>query len=216
MLTKRLESQAHWGKLKLVFALHRTAMTLLHNISRTLQRRRNATWHALGYDTKVRPEAPADYADVEQLTRNAFKHDTEAQLISRLRQQPGTISLVAEQHGKLVGHILFSVARLTNQSHINLMALAAMAVTNVLQHQGIGSALVRAGLELCRQQGAAAVVVLGHPHYYPRFGFSPASRFNISCPWPVPDNAFMLLPLNPAALQGHSGQVLYDPAFTAL
>lgn len=190
-------------------------MTLLHNISRTLQRRRNASWHALGYDTRVRPETPADYAAVEQLTRTAFKQDTEATLIKKLRQQAGTISLVAEQHGKLVGHILFSVARL-EQSDINLMALAPMAVSKVLQHQGIGSALVRAGVELCRLRGAAAVVVLGHPDYYPRFGFSPASHFNLRCPWQVPDNAFMLLPLNPAALKGRSGQVLYHPAFGEL
>ncbi|MDX5406354.1 MAG: N-acetyltransferase [Chromatiaceae bacterium] len=191
-------------------------MTLLHNISRTLQRRRNATWHALGYDTQVRPETPADYAAVEQLTHDAFNHDAEVTLIKALHQQPGSISLVAEQHGKLVGHILFSVAHLADQANITLMALAPMAVTNVLQHQGIGSALVRAGLELCRARGAAAVVVLGHPGYYPRFGFAPASRFSISCPWQVPDDAFMLLALKPALLKGKSGQVVYHRAFTEL
>ncbi len=191
-------------------------MTLLHNISRTLQRRRNASWHALGYDTQVRPETPADYTAVEQLTYDAFNHDAEVRLIKTLRQQPGSISLVAGQHGKLVGHILFSVAHLADHAEITLMALAPMAVTNVLQHQGIGSALVRAGLELCRERGAAAVVVLGHPDYYPRFGFSPASHFNLRCPWQVPDNTFMLLPLNPAALKGRSGQVLYHPAFAEL
>ena len=191
-------------------------MTLLHNISRTLQRRRNATWHALGYDTQVRPETPTDYTAVEQLTHDAFNHNAEVRLIIALRQQPGSISLVAEQHGKLVGHILFSVAHLADQENITLMALAPMAVTNVLQHQGIGSALVRAGLELCRERGATAVVVLGHPDYYPRFGFIPASHFNISCPWRVPDDTFMLLAMKPALLKGKSGQVLYHPAFAKL
>ena len=81
-------------------------MTLLHNISRTLQRRRNSTWHALGYDTTVRAETPADYDAITTLTRTAFNNDAEAKLISMLRQQSaGCISLVAEQHGKIVGHI---------------------------------------------------------------------------------------------------------------
>ncbi|NRQ44505.1 N-acetyltransferase [Rheinheimera sp. YQF-2] len=192
-------------------------MTLLHNISRTLQRRRNSTWHALGYDTTVRPETPADFAAIAHLTHTAFNSNTEVQLISTLRQQADEcIALVAEQHGAIVGHILFSPATLDNAPGTRLMALAPMAVSNVLQHQGIGSALVRAGLEQCHKQGVAAVVVLGHPGYYPRFGFTPASRFNISCPWQAADNAFMALELEPGALKGKSGKVVYHPAFAAL
>lgn len=192
-------------------------MTLLHNIARTLQRRRNSTWHALGYDTTVRPETPADFTAIDRLTRTAFNNDTEVKLISALRQHSDEcIALVAEQHGEIVGHILFSPATIANASGIRLMALAPMAVTNVLQHQGIGSALVRAGLEQCHKQGIAAVVVLGHPGYYPRFGFTPASRFSISCPWQAADNAFMLLELTPGALKGKSGKVVYHPAFAAL
>lgn len=192
-------------------------MTLLHNISRTLQRRRNSTWHALGYDTTVRAETPADYEAIASLTRCAFNNEAEVNLINALRQQAADgIALVAEQHGQIVGHILFSAATLDNAPKTRLMALAPMAVSNVLQHQGIGSALVRAGLEQCKKQGVAAVVVMGHPAYYPRFGFTPASRFNISCPWQAPDNAFMLLELTPGALKGKSGQVQYHPAFATL
>lgn len=192
-------------------------MTLLHNISRTLQRRRNSTWHALGYDTTVRPETPADYAAIASLTNTAFNNAAEANLIATLRcQAEDYIALVAEQHGEVVGHILFSPASLDKAPDCKIMALAPMAVSNVLQHQGIGSALVRAGLEQCNKQGVAAVVVLGHPGYYPRFGFTPASRFNISCPWQAPDNAFMLLELTPGVLKGKSGRVVYQPAFTAL
>ena len=192
-------------------------MTLLHNISRTLQRRRNSTWHALGYDTTVRAETPADYEAIASLTRSAFNNEAEVNLITALRQQAtDCIALVAEQHGQLVGHIQFSAATLDNAPQTRLMALAPMAVSNVLQHQGIGSALVRAGLEQCKKQGVAAVVVLGHPAYYPRFGFTPASRFTISCPWQAPDNAFMLLELTPGALKGKSGQVQYHPAFATL
>ena len=192
-------------------------MTLLHNISRTLQRRRNSTWHALGYDTLVRAETAADYPLVADLTRSAFDNNAEVVLIERLRQTcDGYLSLVAEQRGQLVGHIMFSPVTLGKHSKIKLMALAPMAVSDVLHHQGIGSALVRSGLELCRKHGISAVVVLGHPGYYPRFGFTPARGFNISSPWQVPDNTFMLLELMPGALKGLSGQVQYHSAFQAL
>ena len=103
-------------------------MTLLHNISRTLQRRRNSTWHALGYDTTVRPETPADYAAIARLTHTAFNNEAEANLIATLRcQAEDYIALVAEQHGEIVGHILFSPATMANASGIRLMALAPMA-----------------------------------------------------------------------------------------
>ena len=127
-------------------------MTLLHNIARTLQRRRNITWHALGYDTKVRGETPADHAAIAQITATAFNNTAEVQLITQLRQHSSEcLSLVAEQHAKLVGHIMFSPATLDNATDIKLMALAPMAVSNVLQHQGIGSALLRSALELADQ-----------------------------------------------------------------
>lgn len=192
-------------------------MTILHNISRTLQRRRNSTWHALGYDTQIRAEKAADYPLVAKLTQSAFDNDTEVTLIEQLRQLcDGYISLVAEQHGQIAGHIMFSPVSLCKHPNVKLMALAPMAVTDVLQHQGIGSALVRSGLELCRKKGIDAVVVLGHPAYYPRFGFTPAKGFNIKSPWQVPDNYFMLLELVPGALNGLSGEVQYHSAFDAL
>ena len=192
-------------------------MTLLHNINRTLQRRRNSTWHALGYDTQIREETPADFNAVAAITQQAFQGDAEVRLVNLLRQQCSDIvSLVAEQQGKIVGHILFSPASLNSASHYKLMALAPMAVSNVLQHQGIGSALVRAGLEKCRLQGTDAVVVLGHPAYYPRFGFIPASKAQIRCPWPVPDEAFMLLPLKAKTIVGKDSTVVYHSAFDTL
>lgn len=192
-------------------------MTLLYNVNRTLQRRRNSTWHALGYDTTIRPERTDDHSIITALTCNAFKGDAEARLITALREQSDScISLVAEQHGNIVGHILFSPATLDNAPQTRLMALAPMAVSDVLQHQGIGSALVRAGLKLCEEQGIEAVVVLGHPAYYPRFGFTAASKFRVSCPWQVPDNTFMLLELQAGSLSGKSGKVVYQPAFAQL
>lgn len=88
-----------------------------------------------------------------------------------------------------------------------------MAVLPSFQKQGIGSALVREGLDQCRQLGCDAVVVLGHAHYYPRFGFVPASGYGIRCEYDVPDEVFMLVELQPGSLQGLSGRVIYNEAF---
>ncbi len=94
------------------------------------------------------------------------------------------------------------------------MGLAPMAVAPEHQRKGIGSALVRAGLEQCKQLGFAAVVVLGHPEYYPRFGFSPSSRFGINSEYEVPEEVFMAMELQPGALSGKTGRVKYHAAFS--
>jgi putative acetyltransferase len=89
-----------------------------------------------------------------------------------------------------------------------------MAVATQHQRSGIGSALVRAGLEQCKKLGISAVVVLGHPEYYPRFGFLPSTRFNIRSEYDVPEEAFMVVELEPGALRGASGRIKYHPAFS--
>jgi putative acetyltransferase len=96
------------------------------------------------------------------------------------------------------------------------MGLAPMAVVPERQRHGIGSALVRAGLDECRRLGAVAVVVLGHAEYYPRFGFVPASRFSLVSEYDVPDDVFMAMELEPAALQGKSGTIKYDAVFATV
>ena len=78
---------------------------------------------------------------------------------------------------------------------------------------GIGGSLIREGLARCREVGACAVVVLGHPTYYPRFGFNPSSRFGIGCEYDVPDDVFMVQELRPGSLNGKSGIVRYHAAF---
>ena len=93
------------------------------------------------------------------------------------------------------------------------LGLAPMAVAPEYQQQGIGSALVRSGLEHCRAAGYKAVIVLGHPRYYPRFGFVPASHFNIRSQYDAPDEAFMALELEPGALGEIGGVVKYHPLF---
>ena len=88
-----------------------------------------------------------------------------------------------------------------------------MAVRPEFQKQGIGSQLIERGLEQCRAAGQACVVVLGHPEYYPRFGFVPASRYGIRCEYDVPDEVFMIIELRDGALEGCAGIVKYQPEF---
>jgi putative acetyltransferase len=129
----------------------------------------------------IRPEVPSDYAAVHDLNVAAFGGDTEARLVAMLREQARPlVSLVAEESGTLVGHIMFSPLSLQGFAGL-MMGLGPMAVAPTRQRQGVGSALVRAGLERCREIGAGAVVVLGHPDYYPKFGFLPAARFGLTC-----------------------------------
>lgn len=162
----------------------------------------------------VRPEQELDWPAVRQVNESAFETAAEADLVVALREQAApVISLVAQEGDAIIGHILFSPVTHCGHSELTLMGLAPMAVVPERQHQGVGSALVRAGLEACRHLGAEAVVVLGHPRYYPRFGFSPAVGYGIRSEYSVPDDTFMALELQPGSLRGISGVVKYHAAF---
>jgi putative acetyltransferase len=165
----------------------------------------------------IRPEEERDRAAVRAVNVAAFGSSTEADLVDALRARARPlVSLVAEDGGAVVGHILFSPVTLPGRPDLDLMGLAPMAVAPARQRQGIGSALVRAGLERCRQSRVGTVVVLGHPAYYPRFGFVPASRFGIGCEADAPDEAFMAIELSPGCLRGASGKVRYHAAFAGI
>jgi putative acetyltransferase len=164
----------------------------------------------------IRPETPSDLAAVHDINVAAFGGEAEARLVALLREQARPlVSLVAEADGTLLGHIMFSPVSLHALTGL-MMGLAPMAVAPARQRQGIGSALVRAGLGRCREIGAAAVVVLGHPGFYPRFGFVPAARFGLACQYDVPAEAFMALELEPDALRNAAGTVSYHPAFAGI
>jgi len=166
---------------------------------------------------EIRAEAENDRALVRELNVVAFEGSAEADLVDGLRQNASPIiSLVAEEEGQIVGHILFSPAGLIGHPEARIMGLAPMAVLPEHQNKGIGSALVRAGLEQCRNLGFAAVIVLGHPEYYPRFGFKPASRFNLESEYDVPDEVFMAIELEPGALSDLCGRAQYHEAFYSL
>jgi putative acetyltransferase len=163
----------------------------------------------------VRPELPTDIHQIHAVNCAAFDSPMEANLVDALREQTDVISLVAEQDGHILGHILFSPVRLTGADDLRVMGLAPMAVALERQRTGIGSALVREGLAECQRQGVAAVFVVGHPGYYPRFGFCPASGFGITCEFEVPDEVFMAMGLVPGVLKGRAGRVFYHEAFRA-
>lgn len=130
----------------------------------------------------------------------------------RERARP-VVSLVAEYEGTIAGHIMFSPVLLIGHPELRIMGLAPMAVASKHQRKGIGSALVRAGLEQCTALGFGAVVVLGHPTYYPLFGFVPSTRWNIRCEYEAPPEAFMAIELEAGYLSGKAGTIQYHPAF---
>lgn len=165
----------------------------------------------------IREEKQKDRVAVHAVNVSAFGTPAEADLVDALREQAHpVVSLVAEEGGGIVGHIMFSPVSPSGHPGLKIMGLAPMAIVPEHQRKGIGSALVRAGLERCKQLGFGAVVVLGHPGYYPRFGFSPSTRFGIKCEYEVPEEVFMVFELLPGYLRGASGTIKYHAAFSNL
>ena len=163
----------------------------------------------------IRPEKPEDASQVRHVNELAFGQPSEADLVDRLRQAcTDTLSLVAEDDA-VVGHILFTPVVVESAGRRVLgTGLAPMAVLPDRQRQGIGSQLVRRGLDILRERGCPFVVVVGHPEYYPRFGFEPASTHGLACQWEgVPDPAFMVLVLDAHAMAGVSGVAKYREEF---
>jgi putative acetyltransferase len=166
---------------------------------------------------RVRPEKRDDAVAIRRVNRSAFATPAEAKLVDALRARAKPlISLVAEKDKAVVGHILFSPVRLESKPQLRIMGLAPMAVQPEAQHSGIGSALVEAGLAQCREQDFDAVVVLGHPEYYPRFGFMPSTKFGFRSEYDVPENVFMAVELVKGALKGATGKATYHEAFAGL
>lgn len=164
----------------------------------------------------IRLECPEDYPQINAIDELAFEQSGEANLVYQLREAcPEALSLVAENGNALVGHILFSpVVIESGDAKIQGMGLAPMAVHPQRQREGIGSRLVREGLEILRERGYPFVVVLGHPGYYPRFGFEPASKYHLICQWDgVPNEAFMIAVFDPDALKDLRGIVRYRDEF---
>lgn len=164
---------------------------------------------------QVRPEQPEDYDAVRRVNEAAFGQPDEADLVDRLRGEvPGYLGLVAVEGEAVVGHIAFTPVTVeTSPAGADVRGLAPMAVLPARQRAGVGRALVRAGLDRCRVDGATAVVVLGHPSYYPLFGFRPAGEVGLRSEYDAPPEAFLVRALVPGGLKGLAGTVRYAAAF---
>ena len=161
----------------------------------------------------IRAEAPSDLDPIRKVNRAAFGQEDESRLVDALRDGGYVrLSLVAEREERVVGHILFSdLPIITDCGTLPTLALAPMAVRPEFQRQGIGSELIRRGLDLCQAQGHRTVIVLGHPEFYPRFGFSAElARPLVS---PFSGEAWMALELEKGSLQGVVGRVDYPSPF---
>ena len=164
----------------------------------------------------VRPEEPSDAPAVRRVNEQAFEGTLEADIVESLRGAEGVISLVAVRNDSVVGHIMFTPVTLASApADLKVAGLGPMAVRPDLQRLGIGRQLVRDGLHHCRARGFKAVVVVGHPEYYPRFGFAPAHNWDLLYEHPLPREAFMAMELEPGVLVGQHGVVRYRPEFSA-
>ena len=164
---------------------------------------------------EIRLESPTDIDDIYRVNRHAFARENEARLVNALRSAGvPLISLIAADGEKIVGHILFSpVAVRGPRGQWSAVALGPMAVLPEKQNQGIGSILVETGLDACYAAGHDIVFVLGHPAYYPRFGFVPSEPLGLRCEFDVPPDVFMVRLAPGTNLHGRSGVVHYHPAF---
>jgi putative acetyltransferase len=164
---------------------------------------------------EIRPEEPRDVPGIWDANRKAFGREVEARLVDDLRDGGyARLSLVAEEEGRLVGHVVFSEAVIrTDGGDVKALALGPVGVIPDRQGRGVGSALIREGLDRCAQAGHRIVVLLGHPDYYPRFGFSAERAGNLSSPYS--GEAFMALELVPGSLSGVVGEFEFAPPFGA-
>lgn len=176
-------------------------------------------------DVIIREERQKDYEKINQVVKAAFKNveqsdHTEHLLVEKLRKSQAYIpalSLVAQTpQGEIVGHLLLSKAHIINGSQsFEVLALAPLSVAPAFQRNSIGSKLIEAAHQRAKKLGYAAIVLLGHKDYYPRFGYKKASLFGVSFPFNAPDDCCMVAELRKNALRGISGVVCYSQAFSS-
>lgn len=167
---------------------------------------------------KIRKEKKGDESQIHKVNELAFGQPEEANIVDALRETcPEGISLVAELNNEIVGHILFTPAVIESDTIlIKGMGLAPMSVLPDYQNQGIGSQLVKEGLKIMKENGTPFIIVLGHPNYYPRFGFVKASKNQIKSEYEgVPEEAFMIIIFDEQNMRGISGIAKYRKEFDA-
>jgi putative acetyltransferase len=164
---------------------------------------------------EVRREQPGDDAAIREVNDRAFGQPEESGIVDAARAAGHvTASFVAVDGGTIVGHLLFTPLTVeASAPRLRAVVLGPMAVIPDRQRQGIGSMLVRSGLTECGRLGIGAVVVVGHPEFYPRFGFRRAREYGLRCPFDVADDVFMAVELRDGALEGVTGMVGFIPEF---
>lgn len=167
----------------------------------------------------IRRETQDDFREVFELHHIAFGQDNEAKLVDALRNNQTAfvpeLSIVATDNNKIVGHILFTkISIKDDRENLNeSLGLAPMVIRPEFQKSGIGGQLIRKGFEVAKELGFKSVIVLGHEHYYPKFGFQPAVKWKIKAPFDVPSNVFMAIELATDGLKKISGTVVYPKEF---
>ncbi len=168
---------------------------------------------------EVRQEKPEDIRAIDVVHLSAFGGDDEVGLIDKLRASSGFVSelsLVAEFHGRIVGHILLTKVRLLQgKESTEILVLAPMAVVPSQSHRGIGSELVQASIKQARELGYKAIVAAGQPEFYQRFGFVAASQLGLDTNLSVANDLVTAIELQPDALKG-GGNVIYPSLFTCV
>ena len=169
----------------------------------------------------IRQERQTDYRKTEEVVQQAFLHEEfsdkkEHELVKRIRECDAFVpelSIVAVDE-EIVGHIMLSKITIEkDEASVESLALAPVSVATGHQKKGIGGKLIVAALEKAKELGYGSVVVLGHPEYYPKFGFKKASEWNIKAPFEVPEEVFMIMELTENSLRGVEGIVQYSSAF---
>ncbi|MGD9000539.1 MAG: N-acetyltransferase [Granulosicoccaceae bacterium] len=167
----------------------------------------------------VRSENPDDFKAIDVVHLSAFEGEDEARLVAALRADSGysaELALVAEFNGRIVGHLMLTPAVLRQKDgEIKVLVLAPMSVVPSQSHRGIGTELVHEALKRAADAGYAAIIEAGKPDYYALHGFIPASRLNVSCNLPVPEDAVMAVEITEGALAG-GGEVIYPPIFKSV
>jgi putative acetyltransferase len=168
--------------------------------------------------TVLRLEEPEDAAAIRAVHRLAFGSAAEADVVDALREAGATVLSMVAVDGEVVGHVLYTwgIVDTEQGEQVPLLGLAPVAVRPDRQGEGIGTRLIEASLEWLREEGYAAVVLVGHPGYYPRFGFLPASRWGLEWEFDVPDGVFQALELSAGGLAGVRGIVRYRPEFAGV
>ena len=164
----------------------------------------------------IRSELPQDIPGISKLLNQAFGQKSEGILVNELRNTPEFIkdlSIVLEIDHTIIGYLLLYPVNIEHGNGVSrTLALAPMAVSPNLQNQGYGSKLIRHAIAIATEKGWPSVIVLGHPEYYPRFGFEPASKWKVYSDFEVPDEVFMGMELTPGAL-AQGGKVIYTAPY---